>query len=155
MRWTELQENLDRVLYNQALNLAQNTLDKFEVLQSSPWPEGAARARPARPEAHLGAVGGRSGGGEVAGDGSRRRPAATTAAARGKPARRRDAGQLASARATLESRGATGVVNRRRARAVSSSTGRRQQWRLAARDGARRGARGFYTRLGTSVGDRG
>jgi hypothetical protein len=77
------------------------------------------------------------------------------AAARGKPARRPDAGQLASVRATLESIGATGVVDRRRARAVSSSTGRRRQWQRAARDGARRGARGFYTRLGASVGDGG
>jgi hypothetical protein len=81
------------------------------VLQSSPWPEGAGghgqlrraggAAGRARPEAHLGAVGGRSGGGEVAGDGVQRRPAAVAAAARGKPARRRDAGQLESARATL------------------------------------------------------
>jgi hypothetical protein len=91
----------------------------------------------------------------VAGDESQRWPAAVAAAARGKPARRRDAGQLASARATLESRGATGVVDRRRARAVSSSTGRRRQWRRAARAGARREARGFYTRLGASVGDEG
>jgi hypothetical protein len=58
----------------------------------------------------------------VAGDRVQRRPAAVAAAARGKPAGRRDAGQLASARATLGSRGATGVVDRRRARAVSSST---------------------------------
>jgi hypothetical protein len=91
----------------------------------------------------------------VAGDGSRRRPAVTAAVARGKSARKRDAGQLASAQATLESRGATRVVDRRRARAVSSSTRRRRQWRWAARDGARRGARGFYTQLGASVGDGG
>jgi hypothetical protein len=79
----------------------------------------------------------------VAGDGVQRRPAAVAAAARGKPARRRDAGQLASARATLGSRGSTGVVDRRRARAVSSSTGRRRQWQRAAREGARRGGKGL------------
>jgi hypothetical protein len=97
VRRTELQENLDRVLYTQALNLAQNTLEKFEVLQSGPWPEGrrehgqlrrtGGAAGRARPEAHLGAVGGRSGGQGVAGGGSRRRPAVTAAAARGNPAR--------------------------------------------------------------------
>jgi hypothetical protein len=91
----------------------------------------------------------------VSGDGVQWRPAAVAAAARGKPARRRDAGQLASARATLGSRGATGVVDRRRARAVSSSIGRWRQWRRAAQAGARKGARGFYTRLGASVGDEG
>jgi hypothetical protein len=91
----------------------------------------------------------------VAGDGSQRRPAAVAAAARGKPARRRDARQLASARATLQSRGATGVVDRRRARAVSSSIGRRRQWRRAARMARGGRARGFYMRLGASVGDGG
>jgi hypothetical protein len=79
----------------------------------------------------------------VAGDGSQRWPAAVAVAARGKPARRRDAGQLASVRATLEPRGATRVVDRRRARAVSSSTGRRRQWRRAARGGVRRGGKGL------------
>jgi hypothetical protein len=28
--WTELQENLDRVLYNQALNLTRNTLERLK-----------------------------------------------------------------------------------------------------------------------------
>jgi hypothetical protein len=91
----------------------------------------------------------------VAGDGVQRRPAAVAGAGRGKPARRRDAEQLARARATLGSRGATRAVDRQRARAVSSSTGRRRQWWRAARAGARREARGFYTRLGTPVGDEG
>jgi hypothetical protein len=38
---------------------------------------------------------------------------------------------------------------------VSSSTGRRWQWRWAARASARRGARGLYTWLGASVDDEG
>jgi hypothetical protein len=65
----------------------------------------------------------------VAGDGVQRRPAAVATAARRNTARGRDAGQLVSARATLEPRGATGVVGRRRARAVGSSTERRRKWR--------------------------
>jgi hypothetical protein len=65
------------------------------------------------------------------------------------------AGQLVSARATLEPRGATGVDGRQRARGVGSSTERRRQWRgkhAVVRGG---GASGFYMRLGTPVGDGG
>jgi hypothetical protein len=94
----------------------------------------------------------------VAGDGSQRWPAAVAAAARGKPARRRGAGQLASALASLEPRGATGVVDRRRAWAASSSTGRQRQWRRAARVGARRGQGAFIrgsTRPWVTRGDGG
>jgi hypothetical protein len=79
----------------------------------------------------------------------------TAATSRGNPSRGRNAGQLVSAQATLEPRGATGVVGRRRARVVSSSTVRRRQWRgkhAVARGG---GASGFYKRLGTPVGDGG
>jgi hypothetical protein len=91
----------------------------------------------------------------VACDGFQWRLAAVAAVARGNPARGRDAGQLVSARATLEPRGATGVFGRRRARAVSSSTVRRRQlWgkHAVARRG---GASDFYKRLGTPAGDEG
>jgi hypothetical protein len=91
----------------------------------------------------------------VAGDGFQRRPAAVAAAARRNTARGLAAGQLVSARATLEPRGATGVDGRQRARGVGSSTERRRQWRgkhAVVRGG---GASGFYMRLGTPVGDGG
>jgi hypothetical protein len=91
----------------------------------------------------------------VAGDGVQRRQAAVAAAARRNTARAWDAGQLVSARATLEPRGATGAVARRRARAVGSSTERRWQWRGKHAVARGRGASGFYMRLGTPVGDEG
>jgi hypothetical protein len=45
--WTDLQENLDRFLCNQALTFTRNTLQRFKSLQLGPWPGRAARARPA------------------------------------------------------------------------------------------------------------
>jgi hypothetical protein len=125
-------------------------------MQSGPWPGRAARARPTpaswqccRPGKRPCSTTSWPGVHGVPGlgrRGGRRQVLAVAAAARGKPARRRDAGQLASARATLEPRGSTGVVDRQWARAVSSSTGRRRQWRRAARDGARRGGQGAFIR---------
>jgi hypothetical protein len=50
-----------------------------------------------RPRAHLGAVGDRSGGREMAGGEVQRRPAAVAAAARGIPARGRNGRQQANA----------------------------------------------------------
>jgi hypothetical protein len=82
----------------------QSTLELFESTQSGPWPAGrrghgqrrraggaAGRASgSARPHVHLGVVGDRSGGREVAGGEVQRRPAAVAAAARGIPARGRN-----------------------------------------------------------------
>jgi hypothetical protein len=82
----------------------QNTLERFKLKQSGPWPAGrrghgqrrrsggaAGRASgPARPHAHLGTVGCRSLGGEAAGDEVQRRPVAVAVAARGIPARGRN-----------------------------------------------------------------
>jgi hypothetical protein len=79
----------------------QNTLERFKSKQYGPWPAGwrrhgqrrraggaAVRASgSARPHAHLGVVGDRSGGREVAGGEVQRRPAAVAAAAREIPAR--------------------------------------------------------------------
>jgi hypothetical protein len=107
----------------------------------------------ARPHAHLGAVGGRGWGGEAAGEGDRRRPAAVTAAARGKEARRRGVGQQAGFGASPGPNEATRVAGRRGARAGGASTERRQPWRRVARV-ARGGVRKcFYRRLEASVDD--
>jgi hypothetical protein len=145
---TELQENLDRDLHNQALDFMRSTQELLQSKQLGRWPARAARARPtpaswrasgrARPHAHLGAVGCRGWGGEVAGGEVQRRPAAVATAAREKSVRWSNVGQQASARASLGSREANRAVGRRRARAASSSTGRRRQWRQAARTGVRR-----------------
>jgi hypothetical protein len=108
----------------------------------------------ARPGAHLGAVGCRSWGGGVVGDGFRRWPAAV-AAARGNTARKQNVGQQASWGGLRVPKSATRVVGRRRARAESSSSVRRRQWRgkhAVVRGG---GASGFYKRLGAPVGDGG
>jgi hypothetical protein len=103
---------------------------------------GRASGR-AQPEAHLGAVSGRSGGGRTAGGGSRWRLVATAAAAQGNPARRRNAGLLVSTRATLEPRGTTGVVDWRRERADARARGGGGNgggWLGRAREGTRGGA---------------
>jgi hypothetical protein len=91
----------------------------------------------------------------VAGDGFRRWPAAVAAAARGNTARKQNVGQQVSWGGLRVPKGATRVVGRRRARAESSSSVRRRQWRgkhTVARGG---GASGFYKRLGMPVGDGG
>jgi hypothetical protein len=56
----------------------------------------------------------------VAGDGVQRRPAAVDAAAREKAVRWRNAGQQASARASLGAREANMAAGRRRARAAAA-----------------------------------
>jgi hypothetical protein len=71
----------------------------------------------------------------------RGRTAAAPTAARGKVARRRGAGQLASALATRGAREASRAAGRRRTQAEWASTERRRAWRSGARGGARR-ARG-------------
>jgi hypothetical protein len=87
-------------------------------------------------------VGDRRWGEGTAGEGFRRRPAAVAAAARGKAVRKHDAGQQVSWGGVLGPKEATGATGRRRARAESSGSVRRRQWRGGAREGAWRGARG-------------
>jgi hypothetical protein len=38
VHWTDLQENLDRVPYEQVLKLTQKTLQRFPTKQLGPWP---------------------------------------------------------------------------------------------------------------------
>jgi hypothetical protein len=66
--------------------------------------------------AHLGAVGDRRWGGGAAGEGFPRRPAAVAAEARGKAAKKRNAGQHVTWGGPRVPKGATGAVGRRRAR---------------------------------------
>jgi hypothetical protein len=50
--WTELQGNLDKDLYNQALNLAQNTLQRLKSLHGPlAGPSGAGTANDGKPAA--------------------------------------------------------------------------------------------------------
>jgi hypothetical protein len=46
VHWTDLQENLNRVPYTQALKLTRSTLERLKSKQSGPWPGSAARHRP-------------------------------------------------------------------------------------------------------------
>jgi hypothetical protein len=78
----------------------------------------------------------------VGAKGQQARVSAVAAAARGKAARKRDAGQQVSWGGVLGPKEATGATGRRRARAESSGSVRRRQWRGGARGGAWRGARG-------------
>jgi hypothetical protein len=91
---------------------------------------------------HPWSIGGGGGVGVSSGEGARQRLAAAPTAARGNVARTHGAGQLASALAILGAKEVSRAVGRRRARAESSSSVRRRQWRGGARGGARRGARG-------------
>jgi hypothetical protein len=91
----------------------------------------------------------------VAGDGFRRWPAAVAAAAWGNTATKQNVGQQASWGGLRVPKGATRVVGRRRARAESSSSVRRRQWRGKHAVVRRGGASGFYKRLGAPVGDGG
>jgi hypothetical protein len=43
--WTELQENLDSDLHNQALDFTRSTLELLQSKQFGPWPGRVARAR--------------------------------------------------------------------------------------------------------------
>jgi hypothetical protein len=93
--WTELQEKLDRDLHNQALDFYAKHPRTIAIKAirplAGPGVVGTASAGRASgragPHAHLGAVGGRSGGGEVTGDEVQWRPAAVAAAAWGNSAR--------------------------------------------------------------------
>jgi hypothetical protein len=124
---------------------------------SQPCPRGGGRARRRRCGAgpwqhvargcdwpHHGSNGGDGGVGASSGEGARRRPAEAPTAARGKVARRRGAGQLASALATLGAREASRAAGRRRTRAEGASTERRRQWRGGARGGAPRGRKAAF-----------